>query len=78
MPRSAAASGHNRPRRSTQLDLPTVSLAGSILWLPPNDEVGDLGLEGGCYEHPVVVLSSKAQDGRVDILIVRLCLLSLA
>ncbi|KAI3327307.1 hypothetical protein HD806DRAFT_486693 [Xylariaceae sp. AK1471] len=70
MPRSAAASAHTRPRYNDQSDLPTASLAGSIRWLPSNNEVGDVGLERGCYKHPVVVLSSKAQDGSVDILIV--------
>ncbi|KAI8631301.1 hypothetical protein F5Y19DRAFT_26106 [Xylariaceae sp. FL1651] len=70
MPRSAAASARNRPRPNNQSDLLTVSLAGSIRWLPPKDKVGDLGLKKGCYNHPVVVLSYKVQDGRVDILII--------
>ncbi|KAI0391286.1 hypothetical protein F5Y17DRAFT_460951 [Xylariaceae sp. FL0594] len=47
-------------------------LAGRIKWLPPKDEIypDEPGLYKGCCDHPVVILSSRADiAGRVDFLI---------
>jgi hypothetical protein len=47
-------------------------LAGQILWLPSKEELRiDIGLEDGCYNHPVVVLSPELSNGNVVILTVR-------
>lgn len=48
-------------------------LAGCIKWLPSKEELKQTEpeIEEGCYNHPVVVLSSQAHNGRVDFLIVR-------
>jgi hypothetical protein len=42
------------------------------MWLPPREELSiSLSLEEGCYDHPVVILSDRVEDGKVVILIVR-------
>ncbi|KAI0814549.1 hypothetical protein GGR55DRAFT_632259 [Xylaria sp. FL0064] len=47
-------------------------LAGCIKWLPKKDQLvpNDLAIDEGCCQHPVVILSSRARDGRVEILII--------
>ncbi|KAJ2995272.1 hypothetical protein NUW58_g1319 [Xylaria curta] len=47
-------------------------LAGCIKWLPRKDELvpADASIDEGCCQHPVVILSTKAQNGRVEILII--------
>ncbi|GAP85313.1 hypothetical protein SAMD00023353_1002100 [Rosellinia necatrix] len=47
------------------------SLAGCIKWLPPKDQVNpaEANIEDGCYDHPVVVLSTQPRGGRVEFFI---------
>ncbi|KAI0428689.1 hypothetical protein F5Y09DRAFT_312293 [Xylaria sp. FL1042] len=47
-------------------------LAGCIKWLPKKDQLvpKDPAIDEGCCQHPVVILSSKVHNGRVEILIV--------
>ena len=49
--------------------------AGYILWLPRKDEIdaqllGDAEIDDGCFNHPIVVLSTDQADGTATILIV--------
>ncbi|KAI1737873.1 hypothetical protein F4680DRAFT_201018 [Xylaria scruposa] len=47
-------------------------LAGCIKWLPPKDElvVSDTILDDGCYNHPVLLLTSHLPDGKAEIFII--------
>ncbi|KAI1816880.1 hypothetical protein GGS20DRAFT_583076 [Poronia punctata] len=47
-------------------------LAGCIKWLPKEEELRtpEPGIEKGCYNHPALVLSSRAIKGRVEILVI--------
>ncbi|KAI0118255.1 hypothetical protein GGR51DRAFT_498619 [Nemania sp. FL0031] len=47
-------------------------LAGCIKWLPRKHELvpADPDIEEGCCYHPVVILSSRARDNRVEFLII--------
>ncbi|KAI1283590.1 hypothetical protein F5Y07DRAFT_350055 [Xylaria sp. FL0933] len=47
-------------------------LAGCIKWLPKKDQLvpNDFTIDEGCCHHPVVILSSQARNGRVEILII--------
>ncbi|GAW23836.1 hypothetical protein ANO14919_134130 [Xylariales sp. No.14919] len=47
-------------------------LAGCIKWLPPKEELkpGDVGIDEGCCNHPVVVLSTRTHNSRVEILVI--------
>jgi hypothetical protein len=44
-------------------------LAGCIKWLPLKAKLvpANEDIDEGCCRHPVVILSSRAQDGRVTI-----------
>jgi hypothetical protein len=56
-----------------------MSFAGKIFWLPKEGEIDPAFNPGlkGCYDHPVVVLSAKAdEEGKVVILIVSWTLLT--
>ena len=47
-------------------------LAGKIMWLPKQEQLDlDLGIDDGCYNHPVVVLSAFTEDDKVIVLLVR-------
>ncbi|KAI0854682.1 hypothetical protein F4860DRAFT_508042 [Xylaria cubensis] len=47
-------------------------LAGCIKWLPPKDElaVSDTILDDGCYNHPVLLLTSHLPNGKADVFII--------
>lgn len=50
-------------------------LAGSILWLPRKLEIDDhllvgVDIDKGCFNHPIVVLSTDQVGGKATILIV--------
>ena len=76
---SAVVAG-NRPRQKSQRQRhrSRTHLAGTIFWLPKKEDLGNAGatadddFEEGYYQHPVVILSAKAREGNVDVLIVRL------
>ncbi|KAK4164623.1 hypothetical protein QBC43DRAFT_317259 [Cladorrhinum sp. PSN259] len=77
--RAAGTGSSRRARRpqaaASQWQLQT-DLAGTILWLPPQTDLSShasllLAIDEGCYNHPVVVLSScPDQKKEVKILIV--------
>lgn len=61
------------PRRTAASTTVVPSLEGQIKWLPKKEELeaGISGLEDGCYNHPVVILSkTEESDGTVLVLIV--------
>ncbi|KAI1751947.1 hypothetical protein F4782DRAFT_540520 [Xylaria castorea] len=47
-------------------------LAGCIKWLPPKDElaVNDAILDDGCYNHPVLILTSHLPDGKAEMFVI--------
>ncbi|KAH6984270.1 hypothetical protein BKA56DRAFT_580821 [Ilyonectria sp. MPI-CAGE-AT-0026] len=46
-------------------------LAGKIMWLPKQGELQcDLGIDDGCYNHPVVVLSPFPESEKVVVLLI--------
>ncbi|KAH7130992.1 hypothetical protein EDB81DRAFT_950411 [Dactylonectria macrodidyma] len=46
-------------------------LAGKIMWLPKQSELQrDLGIDDGCYNHPVVVLSPFPESEKVIVLLI--------
>ena len=54
-------------------------LAGSILWLPRKVEIDDhllvgVDIDKGCFNHPIVVLSTDQVGGKATILIVSIAL----
>ncbi|KAH7118580.1 hypothetical protein B0J13DRAFT_532658 [Dactylonectria estremocensis] len=49
----------------------TCPLAGKVMWLPKRGELQcDLGIEDGCYNHPVVVLSPFPESEKVVVLLI--------
>lgn len=56
--------------QSRQLKPQRSYLCGFIMWLPKKEELGfDVGLDNGCYHHPVVILSHQPQHGKVVVLL---------
>ena len=65
-------------RQSTTNQLNDVK-AGCILWLPRKDKIKEYLLEGmeiddGCFNHPVLVLSTEPAQGKASVLIVSILL----
>ncbi|KAI0146448.1 hypothetical protein BJ166DRAFT_64978 [Pestalotiopsis sp. NC0098] len=67
MPRAVHSGPRSPPRWQ---GIKRQHLAGYIGWLPPMSTEGvDRSLSDGCYNHPIVILSPLARDGKVVILI---------
>ncbi|KAI1846920.1 hypothetical protein JX265_004889 [Neoarthrinium moseri] len=60
------------PRRQLLTSIPNgVQLAGYIAWLPRRDCTNaNLGLDEGCYNHPVVIISPLVQGDEVGIFLI--------
>jgi len=57
----------------TGLDSSTLAsvIPGRIMWLPSREQLPtDIGLNDGCYDHPVVILSYDPRDGKVTFCLV--------
>jgi hypothetical protein len=74
MPRTRASSrSHNTVSRRTPLK---EVLEGHILWLPKKEDirprklVADLKFDDGCYNHPVVILSTDELNRTATVLLV--------
>jgi hypothetical protein len=61
------------PRTRARTHSSAVTLhAGRILWLMPKEGSGAMGVDDGCYDHPVVVLWADEVMSEAIVLIVSL------